>query len=625
MPWDGGIWGRAGATCLLVGCVAFVSACGGPSNSQSSVGGQGPCGAPLLNGSAPKVVVVVLDGVGSEEAGGEFDPLPASSTSTFDYCPLDANRHERGWPEGLNDALRRWSEFKVSGGSSGGSSSPNSSKACDWPGVGTDSCLVGELAHAGAVILPYSYASGTGVTQAGGQVTFTMTAYTTDDTKQPIGDSVANLDGELRSLHTVWPGTPIVLVGHSYGGLVAEEWWEEAWSDGAHLGVTNVFSLDSPINGVFQCKGSAVIQGGNVSDEFCRRRASLTGDRAIDSNIIHLASDGSYTAVGNVEDPTYSGVLSGAGGGIEDQVVYKCAPGGDTNTACVAQPPSLLINADASNTVCNEGSAALWGTTGHDIVKACPFVVDAIVHAVDEAAAAAPSSPATTTPTTTTQPQSPEQQARLAAVGHWLDLMNATHSSHISKDYNQVNGRQVLSTRLLVGDANPSSVLTAIEMAAAGSMPSFTFHFRYTAPELVSAPKQPLGLGFIPAATTTGDVQLRVVALEDSPGELSPADTANGISFRGPVSIKIVNHWRPHSGAPFSRFTDYKYTVEITLQNGHSQFSATEYEGSWVSGGFDGIEYPADVPIAVACQLSEVGKEFPDYAGQRPPECRPGG
>ncbi|MHB8243028.1 MAG: alpha/beta fold hydrolase [Solirubrobacteraceae bacterium] len=68
---------------------------------------------------------------------------------------------------------------------------------------------------------------GTGLHGTSGTPTFTMSAYTTDDTEQPIAASVAALDAEVGSVRTVWPTTPIVLVGHSYGGLVAEEWWEQ--------------------------------------------------------------------------------------------------------------------------------------------------------------------------------------------------------------------------------------------------------------------------------------------------------------------------------------------------------------------------------------------------------------
>lgn len=87
-------------------------------------------------------------------------------------------------------------------------------------------------------MLPYSYATH-GLHETSGTPTFTMSAYTADDTKQPIAASVAALDAEVGSVRTVWPTTPIVLVGHSYGGLVAEEWWEQAWATGDHQGVAH--------------------------------------------------------------------------------------------------------------------------------------------------------------------------------------------------------------------------------------------------------------------------------------------------------------------------------------------------------------------------------------------------
>jgi hypothetical protein len=263
-------------------------------------------------------------------------------------------------------------------------STPGVSNACEAPGVGTDSCLVASLANAGAVLLPYSYASGTRVTNTPSGVKFSMTTYTAHDSQQPIGTSIDNLDSEISSLRTAWTDTPIVLVGHSYGGLVAEEWWERAWTSGDHKGVTHVFSLDAPINGVFQCTAAAFEYGGFVSAEFCQRRKSLPEDRAIDNTIIRLSADGSYTAVGNVDDPAYVGLASG-GGGIEDQAVYKCGDRGDANMACVASPPSLVINAGQGDTTCKEGHPRLYGTTGHDVVKACSFVVDAIVAALNQA------------------------------------------------------------------------------------------------------------------------------------------------------------------------------------------------------------------------------------------------
>lgn len=600
---------------VALACALFAAGCGGSGSSTSPPpGGTATCGAPLLRHSDPAVVVVLLDGVGSEEGGGTFDPFPgAAPDSVSSYCPLDANRKERRWPAGLDDALRRWAEFKVPGGSSGGSSSaPGTSDACEWPGATTNSCLVGALARTGAVLLPYSYVKGNGVTRTATGVKFTMTGYTADDTRQPIATSIDALDEEIGSLRAAWPSTPIVLIGHSYGGLVAEEWWEQAWAADDHRGVAHVFSLDSPINGVFQCTGTAAFQGLDLSTEFCRRRESLTSDRAIDTNIIHLGADGSYTAVGTVGDPTYSGSLPGnGGGGLEDQVVYKCNDRGDKNTACVASPPSLVINADPNDASCREGSSSLYGTTGHDIVKACPTVVAAVVAAV-KAAEASPTRPEPPPPTNAGQ--SPEQQAEIAVVHHWLGLMSTTQSSEVSKDFNQVVGKQAMRNRLVIGVGTAPAQVIAAPDRPAGNPLSLQFHFVYRSPQEVKAPNQPGGLGVVSSVPVDGDIGLRVVSVADSGENLSQADTANGITFRGSVSIQIVNRWRADAGRAYSRFADYTYTAGVTLQDGKAKIMPSDYNGAWVSGGFDGIEYPADVPFSVVCQLGATG-QYPDYVG----------
>ena len=240
------------ALAVAVLCLLPMTGCGGSASSTSasiptSPTSEGPvCGSVSVRDGAPTVVVIVLDGVGSaEKRGGTFDPVPGTAPAAVSsYCPGDSGHRETRWPAGLDDALRRWSEFSVSGGSSGGSSSATgTSAACEWPAVKTASCLMAMLADAGAVVLPYSYATGTGLHETSGTPTFTMSAYTADDTKQPIAASVAALDAEVGSVRTVWPTTPIVLVGHSYGGLVAEEWWEQAWATGDHQGVAHMFSL----------------------------------------------------------------------------------------------------------------------------------------------------------------------------------------------------------------------------------------------------------------------------------------------------------------------------------------------------------------------------------------------
>jgi hypothetical protein len=53
----------------------------------------------------------------------------------------------------------------------------------------------------------------------------------------------------ISSIKRIFPRTNIVVVGHSNGGLIAEQWWLNH-RDVAR-GIQQVFSLDSPLNGLF--------------------------------------------------------------------------------------------------------------------------------------------------------------------------------------------------------------------------------------------------------------------------------------------------------------------------------------------------------------------------------------
>lgn len=372
---------RALAFWMSLMLAVSVGACGGASGSPGGGNGQQYCGNPTTVNGQPQVVVILMDGIGSQEEGGSFYPLPvahpASGTpAVSNYCPVDPSGNERGWPTGLNQGLRRWSEFKVPGGGSGSSGgSIDGTQACTLSGgLKTDSCLVARLADTGAVLLPYSYVGAFLSSTSAGPL-FTMIAYSSGDTKREPLDSVKALDGEITSIHQVWPATRIVIAGHSYSGLVAELWWENdrrKSSDGE--GVTHVFSLDSPINGVEHCLLAAgpfgSIVGGLVSDEFCQ----LWNHQAIhDSAIINWDSDGSFTAIGTPNDPTYTSPVDN--GNLVPQVIYSCAA---TSSNCVAQPPSFV----SSSAQCDGKTGKLYGTTGHDLVKACPDVVKLIAGAV---------------------------------------------------------------------------------------------------------------------------------------------------------------------------------------------------------------------------------------------------
>jgi hypothetical protein len=169
----------------------------------------------------------------------------------------------------------------------------------------------------------------------------------------------------------------IVVVGHSYGGLVAEEWWQQqSATQRRRYNVAAIFSLDSPINGVDHCSLAGLTVGPFVSNEFCDRWDNRD---QLDQQIIALDGDQSYTAVGTPNDPTYTGFPSG-GGDLRAQVIYSCQDDGqDAYSSCIASPPSMLSHDPA----CDASGAGYYRTTGHDLVKACPEVVRAIVSAAE--------------------------------------------------------------------------------------------------------------------------------------------------------------------------------------------------------------------------------------------------
>jgi hypothetical protein len=336
------------------------------------------------------------------------------------YCPIDPEGGERkmnnGWPNGLSDGLGRWSEFGVPG-------APEASLVCEdhvlVPISGSaatqingalhnndkKNCLVAQLADAGAVLLPYSYAGATLSQQPSGPV-FDFHTYDGSTTKQDPSTSVQKLDDELYSIHNVWHKAHIIVVGHSYGGLVAELWWGCIFG---HCGVTlnhdnpsddrgvvHVFSLDAPINGLqmatTKCDGNdpvfsaiVLLYGRPITALLC---VLWVGQNARNRDILTWESTAPvpYTAIGVPDDPTYTtkvdlGLtqLSFDLGNIRAQVIYNfgCDP---NNKQCIAQPPSYVLG--APNAPECSGNAPIYATTGHDIVKVCLQVVKFITCSV---------------------------------------------------------------------------------------------------------------------------------------------------------------------------------------------------------------------------------------------------
>ncbi len=398
------------AAASIILAIVALSACGGQTSSQTTPTRPKRtaelCKPPVVGPGEPVVAVVLLDGAPSQESGGNFLPIahpgaPSGIPLVTNYCPLDPTGVPRGWPAGLDSELRRWSEFSVGTGSG----SPDHSDACTLTGgFHTDSCLVARLADAGAVLLPFSYHPGGDWLDANG--VFHHLTYTNADATAGSQNALGALTNELASIHRVWPGTHIIVVGHSYGGLVSELWWagvRPALPD--HGGVVHVFTLDSPVNGVPKASLIGPVLGKDNARFFQQRWLSQVNTAHI---LLALDRDDSLTLVGSIDDPTYSdSSITGGGGTLYAQTVVN-----DSTGQPHAVPPVGVAITDPR---CDGSTGDYYGTTHHDLVKACPQIVRMIVAAVSAQLSAAPGPTTTTatastptaTTTTTTSPPSP--------------------------------------------------------------------------------------------------------------------------------------------------------------------------------------------------------------------------
>ena len=347
----------------------------GPSSTSTSA--VRPSG--FVSDSAPSLAIILLDGAPSTEAGGTYYPIPVSTPTSGvsvvrSYCPTPpgAANTMTAFPNGLHDNLWRWDEFPVSGGSSG--SSPQNGTTCLGQAVLTN-CLTARYASKGVVFFPYSYKGATLTSTASGPL-FTLNQYGPNDSAGGnINTSIAQLDQEILSIHRVWHNTDIVVIGHSFGGLVAERWWLSYWHAPSYEGVTHVFSLDSPINGVRHTSLMPLVGWSSTNVDaltYLWNHFNQTGKA-----ILTHDGDGSYRAVGAPDDPTYSfNTTPPFGGdapdpGIFSQVELQCTYILGVRTGCTDSiPPNYISPCSATSTV--------DGITGHDAVKVCPGVINYI-------------------------------------------------------------------------------------------------------------------------------------------------------------------------------------------------------------------------------------------------------
>jgi hypothetical protein len=269
-------------------------------------------------------------------------------------------------------------------------------------------------------VLPFSY-NGASVSGMAVNPMFTINSYTKDDVaNSTIQAEQQLLNQEITNVRSVWPNTKIVVIGHSNGGLIGEQWW---LNYRPHLqGVSQVFSLDSPLNGVWrahQCLHGLIVpflcgaQGiGQKLNEFY---ASLWDNQATNDSywLKEDNQDKIFTAVATTGDPLYdfgdwpaSGTFGVKNIGLVSQLYWtepSCAQSTfDLSSAVCTATGRAIINPCGRNM--NDGSGPgysiatnLWM---HSVVKNCSGVISTATAYFPKASVTpAPSlSPTTTAP-----------------------------------------------------------------------------------------------------------------------------------------------------------------------------------------------------------------------------------
>lgn len=217
--------------------------------------------------------------------------------------------------------------------------------------------------------------------------------------------SVFSVTGTSLIQNTIGTGFVGGVVGHSEGGLIAQQWW---WLYGLSnpRGVVQVFSLDSPINGEYAatlCKSrnpqkqadcSALIPFIGVSHTLLVHYANLWQNQAANDQAYLNADlvDHLYTPVITLGDPLFDVTDSGAGP-VQGACDFSTR---GTNIGWSSQgllsPACLFVGVDkveiacSGDSVCSDGNSGLFGVPGdlwvHSWVKNSPLTIASVTQYV---------------------------------------------------------------------------------------------------------------------------------------------------------------------------------------------------------------------------------------------------
>jgi len=351
-----------------------VRAVGTDQQGSAAVPPTAPAFTQGLPNQTPAVVSILIQGLTTSGAKGKFDPL-----SVDDYCTS------------LTGDLSALSTYP-----------PLQSMTSQWLGLGdaTHAAKAGDgnnmidsLASTGGLVLPFSYTRAV-LTGTASSPVFHYQAYSSTDVANSLPDDEAGiLNKEIKSIHQIWPQAKILVVGHSNGGLIAQRWWLK-YGISSPLGVAQVFSLDSPINGVSVGSACTVVPALCQSLGIGAALASFyqqlwDNQRKNDAKWVSLDTGSQlFTPIGTIGDPVYDAAdypAASAQIGSVSQVFYtepSCAKSNFnlSSSDCALAGPSVLDSCGPLP----DGPPPGFGVIGvnkwmHGVVMNCADVVDRVM------------------------------------------------------------------------------------------------------------------------------------------------------------------------------------------------------------------------------------------------------
>jgi pimeloyl-ACP methyl ester carboxylesterase len=295
--------------------------------------------------ASPRVAVILMEGVDSTSPNDTYNPRKVPT-----YCYTNKGGAKTKFPPSLQPLMDNFNPGYR----------PNSSG-------GSPSMTDAIASHRNVIFLPWSF-NGVWIDKQTGFVHVNKSSAKTAD-QNPIENDALGLAEEVLSVHEAWPKTRIVILAHSLGGLIAEQYWERYWRS-HHNGVARIISLDGVINGTKAVGGacSLVIKAAACPDfsyDVAHFLASLwTSLQWHDPAISEHDRDGAFLPVGTEGDLAYAIPNLGTDSLIS-QLLFKC--GGWPIETCTPLPPAFVSPCPSQD---------------HQRVKACPGVISYVDSAI---------------------------------------------------------------------------------------------------------------------------------------------------------------------------------------------------------------------------------------------------